>query len=974
MSAVLNDRDAILQAATVRIVNPKNAWINLSTSAPGFHVNAAGQADLSVVTVTAELFGLDEAVAFKVVGGTLSNAVGRSVDVTYGGQTAIVTATVMSNGDKFERSCVIPVLRDGAAGAAGQPVYTWIKYADTAAGAGLSDDPAGKAYIGLAHNKSTATESTTPGDYSWALMKGGDGLPGAKGADGITYYTWIKYADQADGTGLYDVPNANTLYIGIAVNRTTATESTTKTDYVWSRFKGEQGVAGAPTYTWIKYADTAAGSGLSDDPTGKMYIGFAYNKPTATESTTPADYIWSLIKGADGQPGGKGADGATLYTWIKYSDNADGTGLYDVPTASTLYIGIATNKSTATESTTKTDYAWSKFRGDQGVPGPTTYTWIKYADTAAGAGLSDDPVGKLYIGLAHNKTTATESTTASDYTWSLIRGEKGDQGVPGGKGADGQQLYTWIKYSNSANGASPYDVPTDSTLYIGIAVNKTTATESTTPGDYVWSRFRGADGVGTAGARGAGHYYATGSTWSDVVAQAACPGSAPVLNDVVTISSSTYAMEKRWTGSAWVENGVVIPGNLIVPGSVLGSALKAGTVEIRKPDGTLLLGAGGEFGATVKVSNLEVSGSSDNIIPDPRFKDLAWWGRVGSAVGQFAEDGMVTDWKGGASLYLSKNAGELISYGQFFDLVPGATYRMEIQVALSNDFNGRASVYLTIPGDRDYAMVDRDSGLRWSDNMVVQLTSNSPKGVISYSTTYTIPPNGTLSKGCIQIRNSHTVGNVEVGSVSITRMADANLVVNGAVTAEKIAAKAVKASNIDVDTLAAIIAYLGNVELGAGGALRQGKPGYGVGKGIWIGDHNGTPKLDIGETGGSGIIWDGFDLTINRPKLASPFSVTLSNVRITQQVNGSTIQFSAPKTITSGSGNYAYSWSFSSQGAGSQLAMISSPAALDAVIKANGSNTWLYGYLALTLKDLNSGLTATSNCEIVVQFGSGVEP
>ena len=54
--------------------------------------------------------------------------------------------------------------------------------------------------------------------------------------------------------------------------------------------------------------------------------------------------------------------------------------------------------------------------------------------------------------------------------------------------------------------------------------------------------------------------------------------------------------------------------------------------------------------------------------------------------------------------------------------------------------------------------------------------------------------------------------------------------------------------------------------------------------------------------------------------------------------------------------------------------MISSPAAQDAVIKANASNSWLYGYLALTLKDLNSGLTATSNCEIVVQFGSGAEP
>lgn len=116
MSTVLNDRDAILQAATVRIVNPKNAWINLTASAPGFHLNAAGQVDLAKVTVTADLVGLDDAVTFTAVGGTLSNAVGRSVDVTYGGQTAIVTAKVVSNGDEFQRALIIPVLRDGASG------------------------------------------------------------------------------------------------------------------------------------------------------------------------------------------------------------------------------------------------------------------------------------------------------------------------------------------------------------------------------------------------------------------------------------------------------------------------------------------------------------------------------------------------------------------------------------------------------------------------------------------------------------------------------------------------------------------------------------------------------------------------------------------------------------------------------------------------------------------------------------------
>ena len=40
-----------------------------------------------------------------------------------------------------------------------------------------------------------------------------------------------------------------------------------------------------------------------------------------------------------------------------------------------------------------------------------------------------------------------------------------------------------------------YQIPTDSTKYIGIAVNKYTVSESNDPADYTWSRFRGEDGA-----------------------------------------------------------------------------------------------------------------------------------------------------------------------------------------------------------------------------------------------------------------------------------------------------------------------------------------------------------------------------------------------------------------------------------------------------------------------------------------------
>ena len=70
-------------------------------------------------------------------------------------------------------------------------------------------------------------------------------------------------------------------------------------DFLWLQ-DGEQGTPGADgssLYTWVKYSQAADGSHMTDDPTDAVYIGIAYNKTSATESTDPEDYSWSKIKG-----------------------------------------------------------------------------------------------------------------------------------------------------------------------------------------------------------------------------------------------------------------------------------------------------------------------------------------------------------------------------------------------------------------------------------------------------------------------------------------------------------------------------------------------------------------------------------------------------------------------------------------------------------------------------------------------------
>lgn len=286
--------------------------------------------------------------------------------------------------------------------------------------------------------------------------------------------------------------------------------------------KGEQGIPGTPgkdgadgktLYTWIRYADDAQGNGMSNDPTGKAFIGFAYNKDTATESDNPADYAWSDIKGEQGVKGDKGEDGTQYYTWIKYSDNADGSGMYDTPKSTTQYIGIAVNKTSPTESNTPTDYTWSKFKGDKGDQGPqgipgadgadgrTSYFHIKYSSKAnptSAADMTETP--SEYIGT-YVDYTAADSTDPSDYTWSRfqgIQGEKGDQGIPGTNGADGKTYYLHIAYANSADGSQGFST-TDSAnkLYIG-QYTDTTQADSTDYKKYSWTKIKGDTGKGVS--------------------------------------------------------------------------------------------------------------------------------------------------------------------------------------------------------------------------------------------------------------------------------------------------------------------------------------------------------------------------------------------------------------------------------------------------------------------------------------------
>lgn len=275
---------------------------------------------------------------------------------------------------------------------------------------------------------------------------------------------------------------------------------------------GEDGIPGVSYYTWLKYADDEKGNGMSDSPDGKQYMGIAYNKESPDESLKPADYQWSRITG-EGIPGKPGADGKTYYTWVRYADDENGAGMSDNPSGK-YYIGLAFNKETQTESSNPKDYQWSKYRGDDGIPGTdgedgrTSYFHVKYsavANPSSSAQMTETP--SKYIGT-YVDYTQQDSNNPKDYTWSQFRGDPGENGIPGENGEDGRTSYLHIAYANSADGWTDFSTTASAgKQYMGQYVDFTER-DSTNPDIYKWTKVKGENGQdgqdGTDGQDGVG--------------------------------------------------------------------------------------------------------------------------------------------------------------------------------------------------------------------------------------------------------------------------------------------------------------------------------------------------------------------------------------------------------------------------------------------------------------------------------------
>ncbi|MFT8969874.1 MAG: phage tail spike protein [Lacticaseibacillus paracasei] len=125
-------------------------------------------------------------------------------------------------------------------------------------------------------------------------------------------------------------------------------------------------------YPWLRYADDDKGTNMSALPAGKKYMAVVYSNKSSVPSDNPADYAgkWALIKGADGVPGAKGADGRTSYFHTAWANDVSGQSGFTVSGGDgKKYIGTYSDFTQA-DSTNPADYNWALFKGDTGEPGP----------------------------------------------------------------------------------------------------------------------------------------------------------------------------------------------------------------------------------------------------------------------------------------------------------------------------------------------------------------------------------------------------------------------------------------------------------------------------------------------------------------------------------------------------------------------------------------------------------------------------
>jgi hypothetical protein len=339
----------------------------------------------------------------------------------------------------------------------------------------------------------------------------------------------------------------------------------------------------------------------------------------------------------------------------------------------------------------------------------------------------------------------------------------------------------------------------------------------------------GPPGTGSAGKRGNVNLsvVTSGGGWSDAEANAAVvnfTGTSPMARDVVNLyrADRIWAQKRVFDGFNWYILADAFDGAILVKGSVISDSLATGAVTAR----TLAVGA-------VTASSMLI-GSPDNCVLDPDINDPAWWTLADQPAGVYFPDyayGNVP-WKSRRTVLFPANGNRVDRSTQMFPMAPGATYLAEYSAYLSGDFNGVLTFVTHLPGQAWFPMGGPSRGYPWSaeeGGLPVNFDVNSPKGFFTFRDPFTMANTTQQARAQLRVIAKVYTGYIEIGGVSITRMADDALVVNGGI----------KARHIEVNNLSAISSIV-TARVGGGAGIDQDA------NGIRIYDGSGVRRLQLG--------------------------------------------------------------------------------------------------------------------------------
>lgn len=399
MATIVNDKDKLLQATTVRLLSSPNNYIYFSNAAPVFNIDTLGVASPTNYTITAQLAGqLRNAgtVTWSVVSGTIATT-GQSgnnwtiaaADLTT--NTAVIRASLLYLGVTYTSDLTVSKITSGAVAVFADLVSESDTVASEADGTGYTL-PTGNS-LRLYSGGSLITTGVT---YSGTATKNGLTLTinATTGAITLSGASWTSNQESFTVTATYNTTAYTTAY--------SITKSRRGNDAVVLDLISDADVVFA--------ANDGTGYTLPVGNSARLYKGGVVLTTGVTYSgTTTKNGLTLTVNASTGEIVLSGA------SWTSNQESFTVTATYNALSYNIIYtIAKSRTGASGVKTADALVYRWATATAPT-ITGTSTYTWATGAVTSAPSGwfttVSDTGTASQILWVA--KVTLTEPVTAT---------------------------------------------------------------------------------------------------------------------------------------------------------------------------------------------------------------------------------------------------------------------------------------------------------------------------------------------------------------------------------------------------------------------------------------------------------------------------------------------------------------------------------------------------------------------------------